>query len=149
MKAETLLYIGGAFHLIWVVFDLLWPKLFNWKETLAPLDDLQRVLLPIASKLLVLIYLGIAYVSFLHTSDLMNTDLGRALLLFITAYWAVRAILQVRYIGFDKANEFNVSFSSLAPFFPYNRMSNRAFSYYLMTIFIITMALYSIPLIHT
>ena len=38
MKIEILLYIGGIFHLIWALFDLLWPKLFNWKETLASLE---------------------------------------------------------------------------------------------------------------
>ena len=147
MKIEFLLYIGGIFHLIWALFDFLWPKLFNWKETLAPLDDVHRVLLPIISKLLVVVYLAIAYISFFHASDLMSSNLGRTLLIFITIYWAVRAIFQVHYIGFNKANEFNVSFSSFASFFPFNRMSNKAVSYYLFVVFLMMIALYFIPLI--
>ena len=146
MKIENFLYIGGVFHLIFALFDLTWPKLFNWKETLASLDDLQRVLLPLLNKLLIVIFIAFAYLSFFHTSDLINTSLGTTELIFIITFWIVRTIEQFYYFGFNRWNRFNVSASSLVPFFPYNRMSNKAFSYYFCVIFLIIIILYFIPL---
>jgi hypothetical protein len=146
MKIEVLLYIGAFFHLIWAVFDFFWPRFFNWKETLASLDDLQRVIPPLTSRMLVVLYLFVAYVSLFHASDLTATELGRSILLFVSVYWAVRAILQVKYIGFDKANRFDIAFSSYAPSSPLRRMSNKQLSYLLFAEFLLISALYLIPL---
>jgi hypothetical protein len=61
MKIEVLLYIGAILHLAWALFDFFWPRFFKWKETLASLDDIQRVIPPITSRMLVVVYLSIAY----------------------------------------------------------------------------------------
>ena len=148
MKIEFLLYIGGVFNLVFALFDLIWPKLFNWKESLTSLDDIQRVLLPLLNKLLIVIFFAFTYISFFHASDLIDTNLGTTLLIFIIIFWTVRLIEQIYYFGFTKWNEFNVSVSSYVPFFPYNRMSNKAFSYYFCVIFFIIIMLYFIPLIY-
>ena len=145
MRTEYLLYLGGIFHLLWAVFDFFWPKFFNWKETLASLDDLQRIMLPLTSRMLTVLYLGVTYISFFHASDLINSDLGRMFLIFISIYWAVRAILQVRYFGFKKANEFNVEFSSFVSFV---NLSNKTLSYILFFEFLIISSLYFIPIIY-
>jgi hypothetical protein len=146
MKVEVLLYIGAFFHLVWAVFDFFWPRFFNWKETLASLDDLQRVIPPLTSRMLVVVYLFIAYVSLFHAPDLTATELGRAILFFVAVYWVVRAILQVYYIGFDKADEFNIAFSTFAPSSPIGSMSNKQVSYLLFGEFLLISALYFVPL---
>ena len=148
MAIETLLYIGAVYHLGWALFDFFWPKIFDWKETLASLDDIQRILPPITSRMLVVLYLGIAYICLLHTEELVVTDLGRTFLVFVSAYWAVRAILQVHYFGFRKANEFNVSFSSYAPISPLKNMSNKTISSILFIEFITASALYLVAAIY-
>jgi len=142
MKTEIFLYIGGVFNLIWATFDFFWPKFFNWKEALAPLDDLHRILLPLTSRMLVVFYLGVAYISFFHASELISTDLGKTFLVFVSIYWAVRAVLQIHYLGFKKANEFNVAFSS---YFPIVNISNKTISYMFFIEFLIISALYFIP----
>jgi hypothetical protein len=144
LTTEISLYIGGIFHLIWAIFDFFWPKFFNWKETLASLDDLQRIMLPLTSRMLTVLYLGVTYISFFHASELISTDLGRTFLLFIAMYWAVRAILQAHYIGFKKANKFNVNFSAFVSFL---NLSNKTISYILFFEFWIISALYIFPLI--
>jgi hypothetical protein len=148
MTIEILLYVGAAFHLAWAVFDFFWPQIFDWKNTLASLDDVQRILPPLTSRLLVVLYLGIAYISLFHTEELLVTDLGRAVLIFVSVYWAVRAILQLRYVGFERANEFNVTLSSYAPNFPVKNVSNKTISYILLMEFIVASALYLIPSIY-
>jgi hypothetical protein len=144
MKTEIFIYVGGAYHILWAVFDITWPRLFNWKEALEPLDDLHRVLLPITSRLLVVVYLGVAYISFFHASELISTDLGRAFLVFVSIYWATRAVMQVHYLGFKKANELNVEFSS---YFPVVNLSNKTVSYIFFIEFLIMIALYFIPVV--
>ena len=145
MKIEIFLYVGAAFHLAWAVFDFFWPRVFNWKETLASLDDFQRVLLPITSRLLVVLYLAIAYVSVFHPVELVTTDLGRSILTFVSAYWAVRAVLQIRYFGFERANTFNVSLASYAPHSALKGISNKTVSLVFLMDFILISALYFIP----
>lgn len=144
MKIEILIYIGGLLNLVWAVFDFFWPKLFNWKETLASLDDLQRILLPLTTRMLVVLYLGVTYISLFHASDLISTDLGRTFLIFVSVYWAARAVLQIHYMGFGRANEFNVTFSSFVPFV---KLSNRAISYLFFFEFLIISALYFVPVV--
>jgi hypothetical protein len=148
MTIEILLYIGAVYHLAWALFDFFWPRIFNWKKTLAPLDDIQRILPPITSRMLVVLYLGIAYISLFHAKELLVTDLGRTFLIFVSVYWAVRAILQVRYIGFRKANEFNVSFSSYAPKLPFKNVSNETVSIILFTEFVAASTLYLVAAIY-
>ena len=144
MTIEILLYIGAVYHLAWALFDFFWPKIFDWENTLASLDDIQRILPPLTSRMLVVLYLGIAYISLFHTKDLLVTDLGGTVLVFVSVYWAVRAILQVRYIGFRKANELNVAFSSYAPNLPIKNLSNKTISSILLMEFVTASALYLI-----
>jgi len=144
MTIEILLYIGAVYHLAWALFDFFWPKIFDWENTLASLDDIQRILPPLTSRMLVVLYLGIAYISLFHTKDLLVTDLGRTVLVFVSVYWAVRAILQVRYIGFRKANGLNVAFSSYAPNLPFKNLSNKTISSILLMEFVTASALYLI-----
>ncbi len=147
MNFEIFIYVGGVMHLLWVVFDLLWPWLFKWKETLAPLDDHHRILLPLISKLLVVIYLAIATMSFRHATEMLSTPLGRTLLGFVAVYWLARAFMQVHYYGFERANQMNVSFSSFAPFAPFTKMSNKATSYVFFVVFLLMIGLYLAPLL--
>ncbi len=146
MDTEILIYVGGVFNLIWAVFDFFWPKLFNWKETLAPLDDFQRILLPLTTRMLVVNYLGVAYISFFHASDLIATDLGRTFLVFVSVFWAVRAVLQIHHMGFKRANAFNVELSSLAAF---PNLSNRTISCLGFSEFLIIFSLYFIPVVYS
>jgi hypothetical protein len=145
MKLEIFIYVGGVFNIIWAIFDFFWPKFFNWEQALAPLDDLHRILLPLTSRMLTVLYLGVAYISFFHAPELMSTDLGNTLLVFVAIYWAIRAVLQIHYIGFKKANGFNVDFSSFAPF---AKFSNKTISYMFFFEFLIISALYFIPAIY-
>ena len=148
MKVEILLYIGAVYHLAWALFDFFWPRIFDWKNTLASLDDIQRILLPLTSRMLVVLYLGIAYLSVFHTRDLLVTDLGRTVLVLVSVYWAVRAILQVRYIGFRRANEFNVAFSSYAPHSRFRNLSNKTISSILLMEFVTASVLYLVASIY-
>ncbi len=94
MKNEILIYFGGGLHLFFAIFDIFWPKIFNWQETLSSLDDINRSLLKITNKLIIVIYFIFAYISFFHTSELLNSSLGKSMLLSISFYWLIRIIME-------------------------------------------------------
>ncbi len=146
MDTEVLIYIGGVYHLAWATFDSLWPIAFNWKKTLKPLDYVQRTLPYIVSRLLVVLYLGIAYLSLFRTSELLHTDLGRDILIFISAYWIIRAVMQVQFFGlFGKAN--TVSMDRDAYKMPLSSISNQTAMNLFLLVFLFGIACYAIPLV--
>ena len=48
---------------------------------------------------LTFIFCIFAYISFLHTDELLGTQLGRTLLVMISMLWLFRAVLQVKFYG--------------------------------------------------
>ncbi len=140
MAAEILVYIGGAYQVTWIISHLMFPRIFDWKNTLASLDDFNRYLMLILSKLLLVFYLGTAVFCFVYADDLVDTDLGIALLIFLAIYWLVRALLQVQYFGFERANSMNVHMSS-------SDTSNKTISIILFFIFLMGTALFLAPVL--
>ena len=142
MTAEILIYIGGVYQLVWALTHFYFPKQLNWENTLAPLDDFNRILMLIFSKLLLFFYLGTALICFIYARELPDTDIGLALLIFLALYWLVRGLLQVQYFGFRKANTLNVQLSP-------GDVSNQTISCILLIIFVIGFGLFLAPVVIT
>jgi hypothetical protein len=142
-----LVYAGGVYHLCWATFDFFWPYLFNWEKTLAPLDDFNRPILRITGKLLSFLYTALAFFSFFHAHDLLETGIGRSRLIFAALFWTIRAGMQIHFYGFKKANQIR------KPEMPFSRLfkntSNQAVSTMLFVIMTIGVALYLIPAVLT
>jgi hypothetical protein len=142
MSARILIYVGGAYQLLWAFAHLQFPKQLDWDNALATLDDFNRILMLIFSKLLLVFYLGTALICFIHARELLDTNIGVTVLLFLSVYWSVRALLQVQYFGFKGANTLNVQLSS-------GGVSNQAISYILFVVFLIGSGLYLAPVLLT
>jgi len=142
MNTEILIYIGGSYQLVWALAHFLFPKQLDWENALATLDDFNRILMLIFSKLLLVFYLGTALICFIYARELLDTDIGLAVLIFLSSYWLVRALLQVQYFGFRKANTLNVQLSS-------SGVSNQTISYILFIIFLMGSGLYLAPVVIT
>lgn len=140
MNAELLIYIGGGYQLLWALAHFHLPKQLDWENALAKLDDFNRILMLIFSKLLLFFYVGTAVICFAYPRELLDTDLGSALLIFLSAYWLVRALLQVRYFGFKRANTLNVQMSP-------GGASNETVSYILFVMFLLGTGLYLAPVV--
>ncbi len=142
MTTEILIYIGGVYLLVWALTHFYFPKLLDWENALAKLDDFNRILMLIFSKLLLVFYLVTALICFIFAGELPDTDIGLAVLIFLSLYWLVRALLQVQYFGFRKANTLNVQLSS-------SDVSNQTISYILFITFLIGFGLFLAPAILT
>ncbi len=97
--SETLLFVGGIFDLGFVVFHLMFWRLFRWKQDLALLTAINRSVMQILNLCLTFIFLVMAYVSFFHIPELISTNLGKTLLVAFSTFWFLRMIEQVVFFG--------------------------------------------------
>jgi hypothetical protein len=97
--AELSVLAGGFFNLAFAVFHLFFRRLFEWKKDLASLTFVNRAVMQILNLCLTFMFIVIAYVSFLHRQELMNTDMGMTLLIAFSLFWFFRMILQIIFFG--------------------------------------------------
>lgn len=123
-KALICLYAGGVLHAGWTVFHLLFPRIFQWKKTLEPLDSRNRSIMQVLNLCLTFYFAVAAYLSLAFAPELLNTPLGRKLVAVFAAFWLLRLALQQRFF----------------------RMVHPA-SLFLSAAFLLTMLAYGIPLV--
>ena len=93
------LYIGGALHIAWAIFHLMFPRIFKWPERLAELDPLNRAIYQVLNLCLVFGLAAVAYLSFTFAPDLIGSPLGRKILGIIGVFWLFRTSLQFRFFA--------------------------------------------------
>lgn len=92
---ETLIISGGIYTLGLVLFHLLFWRVFNWPDTLMTTNYVNRATMQVLNISITFIFCIFAYLSFVHTQELVDTHLGRTLLLLISGLWLFRSALQV------------------------------------------------------
>lgn len=92
---EALIRAGGLYTTGFVVFHLLFWRLFNWKQDLRSLSFLNRAIMQVVNLSLTFAFVIFAWISLAHTNELLTTPLGRSLLVRIALFWLARAIEQV------------------------------------------------------
>lgn len=92
---EILVVAGGVYTVSLIVFHILFWHIFKWPKTLETLNSVNRSTMQVLNISITFIFFIFAYISFAHTSELLNTPLGNALLVLISCLWLFRAILQL------------------------------------------------------
>lgn len=90
-----LIFIGGIFNLLFVIFHLLFWKLFNWKDELKNINFINQNIMQVLNLCLMFVFLIFSYVSIFHTDEMLNTGLGFSLTLGIGIFWFLRSLEQV------------------------------------------------------
>jgi hypothetical protein len=98
-SANAILFVGGLFNLGFVLFHLLFWKIFQWKKDLASLTHINRSIMQILNLRLTFLLLVMAYLSFFHIAELVSTSIGQALLVSFSLFWFHRAIEQIIFFG--------------------------------------------------
>lgn len=96
---EVLIQAGGVYCLGFVVFHLLFWRIFSWREDLRSLSFLNRAIMQVLNLSLTFVFAIFGYVSLAHTRELLETPLGRSLLALIALFWLWRAIQQPLFFG--------------------------------------------------
>ena len=97
--SEALLLIGGIYNLGFVIFHLLFWRLFRWKEDLASLTAINRSIIQILNLCLTFMFLLMAYISIFHSSEMAGTSLGKTLSVAFALFWFLRMVEQVVFFG--------------------------------------------------
>lgn len=103
--------IGGVFNLWFAVFHLLFWKLFDWKEDLASLTNINRAVMQILNLCLVFVFLLFAFISLFHSTELLTSNLGKTLLTGIAIFWFLRMIEQIIFFGLR--NKLSIAFTAM------------------------------------
>ena len=102
MKPEEMVIAGGLFCAAFAVFHLLFWKLFRWRTELAKLTSINRSIVQILNLCLIFVFVVFAYLSLSYSSELVATQVGRALLFLIAVFWYLRAVEQALFFGLQK-----------------------------------------------
>ena len=94
---EMLIKAGGVYNIVLVVFHLLFWRIFNWDEDLRSLTFLNRAIVQVINLCLTFVFVIFAYVSLMHSAELLTNPLGRSLLIMMAVFWFFRAILQALF----------------------------------------------------
>ena len=92
---EILIVAGGVYTVALIVFHILFWRIFRWPETLGSLNYVNKATMQVLNISITFIFFIFAYVSFAHTKELLNTQLGNSLLVLISCLWLFRAAQQV------------------------------------------------------
>jgi len=99
MEIETYIVIGGIFSIGFVIFHLLFWKIFKWETELRLLNHVNKGIIQVLNLCLTYIFLLFAYISFFHPTELVSSGLGKSILLLISLFWFIRAIEQIYFFG--------------------------------------------------
>ena len=97
--SEVMILIGGFYNLGFAIFHLMFWRLFRWKRDLSSLTFINRSVMQILNLCLTFVFLLVAYISFFNTSELIQTNLGKALLVGFSLFWFLRMIEQIIFFG--------------------------------------------------
>jgi len=92
---ETLIQVGGLYNITLVVFHVLFWRIFDWKNDLQSLTILNRAIIQVLNISLTIAFVVFAYISFVHTEELLNTKLGFSIVILMSLFWFARALQQI------------------------------------------------------
>jgi hypothetical protein len=102
--AITLIKIGGGATTGWLIFHLLFWRLFGWRRQLRKLDLVNGGIMQVLNLCLSLVFLIFAIISLWFAEELLRTALGQVMLAGMSVFWLLRLIEQPVFFGFSKAS---------------------------------------------
>jgi hypothetical protein len=98
----AMIIFGGVYNLGFAIYHIMFWRIFRWKEDLASLRRVNRAVMQILNLCLTFVFLAMAYVSFFHIPELVQTSLGNTILIAIALFWFLRMVEQPVFFGFKK-----------------------------------------------
>lgn len=98
---KTLILLCGFYNLGFVVFHLLFWRIFHWKKDLAHLTFANRAIMQILNVQIIYYFLFAAAICFLFPTELATTALGRFFLAGNAGFWLVRTMQQFVFLRYN------------------------------------------------
>jgi hypothetical protein len=98
MTDHSIMMLCGLHSFAFAVFHLAFWSLFRWPETLAPTTLANRAILQIANIQLIWVFLCVGGLCLRFPDAMIETALGRAVMLGMSGFWIVRLIQQFVFL---------------------------------------------------
>ena len=99
---NTLLIVGGFYHLGFAIFHLFFWRLFNWEKDLTSLTIINRAVMQILNLCLTFVFIVVAYISVFYSTEMLSTNLGKVIIASISLFWLIRFVEQLYFFGLKK-----------------------------------------------
>ena len=116
---ESLIIAGGIYTIILIIFHVMFWRIFKWPETLNSLNYINKATIQVLNISITFIFFIIAYISLVHTHELLTTQLGKSLLVLISCLWLFRATQQVAFYKLKHKASIGLTFYFLTGAFLY------------------------------
>jgi hypothetical protein len=104
MDKTTIIYACSVYYLAFAIFHIGFWKLFNWKIELKKLHFTNRAIMQILNLRIIFMCFLMAFIYFKYPHELLNTDLGKTLLIGMFLFWLGRTIEQ--FVFFKQNNTY-------------------------------------------
>jgi hypothetical protein len=95
---EIFIFLGGIHSLGFVAFHILFWRIFRWHTELAKTNLATRAIIQILNLRLIYLFLLMAFICFFYAKDLINSDLGKIILIGFSLFWLGRTIEQFIFL---------------------------------------------------
>jgi len=116
---EILIIAGGVYTIVLIIFHVLFWRIFKWPETLNSLNYINKATIQVLNISITFMFFIIAYISIVHTHELLTTQLGKSLLVLISCLWLFRAVQQVVFYRLEHEASIGLTFYFLTGAFLY------------------------------
>ncbi len=96
---RLLIQIGGVLWVICFVFHIFFWRLFDWKNDLESVKKVTKGIIQVLNLCLMLCFLIFAYISLVHTDELLISPLGKSLIVGMAIFGWFRVVEQ--FIFYD------------------------------------------------
>lgn len=86
--------IIGSLLMVLAFMHIIFPKYFNWKEDLKPLNIINRQMLKVHAFFIALTVFLMGLLCVSSTNQLLTTPLGKKILLGMATFWTFRMFIQ-------------------------------------------------------
>ncbi len=104
MKTQTkllLIRIAGVLSILFTLFHAGFYWIFNWAETLTVMNPIDRAILLTFNLICILLLLYSVILALGFTRQLIETTIGKSLLLFFTLFYTVRIFSEFAFFGHE------------------------------------------------
>ena len=98
------MFLCGLYSVAFVIFHILFWKLFNWKNELEKLSYANKAIVQILNTRIIYFFLFVAFICFVYPSELLASNLGKAFLAGVSIFWLGRTIEQ--FVFFKRKNKY-------------------------------------------
>ncbi len=98
MDTATILFVCGLYNIVLVIFHILFWRIFKWNETLIKGTKANKIIIQIMNVQLIYLFLFMAFVYLLYPNELLNTNIGFAILFGYFGFWLIRFVQQFIFL---------------------------------------------------